>query len=88
MHMQGLAADIISPKFGSPLDVCRTIAAAGIVTDQIIHEFGRWTHVAFPAPGKQARNALLTIAIGAKTYQPYVEPAATSSARPPSSALK
>ena len=51
MHMRGLAADILCPQFGLPLEVCRAIVAAGIVTDQIIHEFGRWCHVAFPAPG-------------------------------------
>ena len=70
MHMQGLAADILCPGFGTPLEVSRAIAASGIVTDQIIHEFGRWTHIAFPAPGKQARNAQLTIASAAKWYQP------------------
>ncbi|MBM3218530.1 MAG: peptidase M15 [Candidatus Rokubacteria bacterium] len=76
MHMQGPAADIICPGFGPPLEVCRAIAAAGIVTDQIIHEFGRWTHIAFPAPGKQARNAQLTIANAAKGYQPGLNPSA------------
>ena len=76
MHMQGLAADILCPRFGGPLEVCRAIAAAGIVTDQIIHEFGRWTHVAFAAPGKQARNALLTIASAARGYQSGLNPIA------------
>ena len=76
MHMQGLAADILCPRFGTPLDVCRAIAAAGIVTDQIIHEFGRWTHIAFAPPGKQARNALLTIASASRGYQPGLNPIA------------
>jgi hypothetical protein len=30
MHLQGLAADILCPKLGPPLDVCRAIVAAGI----------------------------------------------------------
>jgi hypothetical protein len=76
MHMQGLAADIICPRFGTPLEVCRAIATAGIATDQIIHEFGRWTHVSFAAPGKQARNAQLTIASAARGYQPGLNPIA------------
>ena len=61
MHMQGLAADILCPAFGSPLEVCRTIVASGIQTDQVIHEFGRWCHVAFAPDGKTPRKELLTI---------------------------
>jgi len=29
MHMQGLAADILCPSFGPPLEVCRAIATSG-----------------------------------------------------------
>ena len=61
MHIQGLAADILCPAFGPPLEVCRAIARSGIGTDQIIHEFGAWCHVAFPRPGQIGRNELLTI---------------------------
>jgi zinc D-Ala-D-Ala carboxypeptidase len=76
MHMQGLAADILCPQLGPPLDVCRAIVAAGIETDQIIHEFGRWCHVAFAAPGKQARKDLLTIATVAEGFRPGLNPIA------------
>lgn len=68
-HIQGLAADIICPQFGSPLEVCRAIAETGIETDQIIHEFGRWSHVAFAAPQTVARGELLTIASAAQGFQ-------------------
>jgi zinc D-Ala-D-Ala carboxypeptidase len=68
-HMSGLAADILCPQFGSPLDVCRAIASQHIATDQIIHEFGRWCHVAFAAPGQFARNERLTIASSARGYE-------------------
>ena len=61
MHMKGLAADILCPAFGSPLEVCRAIVTSSIQTDQIIHEFGRWCHVAFAPEGQTARNELLTI---------------------------
>jgi hypothetical protein len=74
MHIQGLAADILCPQFGQPLAVCRAIVAAGLETDQIIHEFGRWCHVAFAAPGTQARRALLTIASAAQGYQHGLNP--------------
>ena len=76
LHMRGLAADILCPQFGSPLDVCRAIVAAGIVTDQIIHEYGHWCHVAFPASGAPARRELLTIASSAQGYQTGLNPVA------------
>jgi hypothetical protein len=76
MHMRGLAADILCPQFGSPLEVCRAIVDAGLVTDQIIHEFGRWSHVAFAVPGTQARKELLTIASAAQGYQRGLNPIA------------
>ena len=76
MHMRGLAADILCPQFGPPLTVCRTIVDSGIETDQIIHEFGAWCHVAFAAPGGQARRELLTIASSAQGYQQGLNPSA------------
>lgn len=76
MHMRGLAADIPCPRFGSPLEVCRAIVASGIATDQIIHEFGRWTHVAFAIPGLAARKQLLTIASAARGYDSGLNPIA------------
>ena len=68
-HMDGLAADILCAEFGTPLQVCRAIVAAGIKTDQVIHEFGKWCHVGFAAPGAQPRGELLTIASAAKGYE-------------------
>jgi hypothetical protein len=70
MHMRGLAADIVCPQFGAPLDVCRAIAAADFPTDEIIHEFGQWTHVAFAAPNTAPRGKRLTIAHDGRGYQP------------------
>ena len=69
-HMYGLAADILCPQFGTPLDLCRAIVAAGIATDQVIHEFGKWCHVSFRAPGAKPKGDLLTIA---SVVQGYVE---------------
>ena len=57
MHIEGLAADILCPRLGPPLDVCRAIAKSRVGVDQIIHEFGRWCHVAFPPRGEMPRNA-------------------------------
>lgn len=68
-HLSGLAADIICPQFGTPLQVCEAIVAAGIQVDQVIHEFGKWCHVSFPARGAQPRGELLTIASPATGYE-------------------
>lgn len=59
-HMTGMAADIISPRFGNPLAVCRAIAKSGIVWDQVIHE-GNWCHVSFAV---KPRKQLLTAHFG------------------------
>jgi len=45
-----LAADILSPAFGPPLQVWRAIARSGILIDQV-NEFGRWCHVGFAPKG-------------------------------------
>jgi len=75
-HLNGLAADIVCPQFGSPLQVCLRLASQHIATDQIIHEFGKWCHVAFPADGVFARNERLTIASSATGYQSGLNPVA------------
>lgn len=46
-HTLGWAVDFKCPGFGTPLQVCRAIAASGIKFDQVIHEYGQWTHVSF-----------------------------------------
>ena len=48
-HTQGLAADIVCPHFGSPIDIARAIMASNIAFDQCINEWGRWVHVSFSA---------------------------------------
>ena len=73
-HMEGLAADILCPAFGSPLEVCRAIVAAGVQPDQVIHEFGKWCHVSFAAPGSAPRGELLTIASSARGYEAGLNP--------------
>lgn len=46
-HTKFEAADITSPKFGTPLMVAKAIIAAGIKFDQLIYEYGSWVHVSF-----------------------------------------
>lgn len=75
-HMSGLAADILCPQFGTPLDLCKAIVAAGIATDQVIHEFGKWCHVSFPPAGASPKGDLLTIASVAQGYEEGLKPVA------------
>jgi hypothetical protein len=66
MHLQGLAADIICPEFGTPYDICQAIAGAHITFDQLIHEYGRWCHIGF---ADKPRGELLTIHTAAVGYE-------------------
>jgi zinc D-Ala-D-Ala carboxypeptidase len=64
-HMDGWAIDFTS-SYGNPLAVCKAIEAAGIKFDQMIHEYGRWTHISF-AP--EMRGQKLTIFRPANKYK-------------------
>ena len=56
-HTFGWAADFTSP-FGDPFAVCEAVADSGMVFDQLILEFGAWTHLSFDP---RARRQVLTI---------------------------
>ena len=56
-HMKGLACDFVCSSLGEPLQVARKIAESNLDFDQVIHEFGRWTHIGL-AEGN--RRQLLT----------------------------
>jgi len=45
-HTKGEAVDFICPGYGSPLKICKAIAASGIKFDQLIQE-GTWVHISF-----------------------------------------
>jgi hypothetical protein len=66
-HMDGFAVDMRCAKFGSPLAVCKAIVASGIKFDQIIHEYGAWTHLSF-APAM--RGDIRTIFRPQRKYLP------------------
>ena len=57
-HRQALAVDFVVPAL-TPLKVCEAIQLSGRSFDQVIHEFGRWTHISISLDG-QDRNELLT----------------------------
>lgn len=64
-HRNGWAIDFIAPKFGTPKEVCKKIAASSIKFDQLIFE-GTWVHISF---GPKMRQQILTahFAKGKKT---------------------
>lgn len=64
-HCFGRAADFICPSFGSPLQVCKAIGQSDIRFDQLIHEFGAWTHLAW-SPGIPRRQVLTIDAAGTR----------------------
>lgn len=45
-HLTGWAVDFQCFRFGTPLQVCRALVAAGIGFDQLIEE-GTWIHISF-----------------------------------------
>ncbi|WP_321946563.1 D-Ala-D-Ala carboxypeptidase family metallohydrolase [Paraburkholderia sp. J10-1] len=68
-HVQGLAADLTCPGYGTPLAICRALAGSKIPYDQIIFE-STWAHFAIAAPGKLPRRQVLTahFGFGVTTY--------------------
>ncbi len=58
-HRFGQAADIVVVGL-TPLEVCQEIEQFGLPFDQLIHEYGQWSHVSIPAPGQKQRRETLT----------------------------
>lgn len=58
-HLAGLAADFTAPRFGTPREICRALANAGIPFDQLICE-GTWVHFAVAPSGSAPRGERLT----------------------------
>jgi hypothetical protein len=74
-HTQGWAVDFVCPDFGTPFDVCNKVLGSGLLYDQLIHEYGRWTHLSF-AP--TMRRQPLTIARAADGYLKGILPIRTA----------
>lgn len=68
-HCYGEAADIVVP--GMTVDqVVEAIIQSGLPFDQLIHEFGDWTHVSYGP--RNRRQILRAHHVGSKTvYSPY-----------------
>lgn len=59
-HVQGRAADIRVHGW-SPLDLCEVIVEMNLPFEQLIHEYGSWTHVSVPMLNAAPSRVLLTI---------------------------
>jgi zinc D-Ala-D-Ala carboxypeptidase len=60
-HTRALAADFISPGYGSVEEVMEAIVNSDIQYDQCILEFDRWIHLAFSDEGYEPRRNNLVI---------------------------
>lgn len=67
-HLQGLAADVVVPKYGTPYEVAKALAphidALGV--GQIIYEVSgstHWVHLSARVPEKRS-NRVITIVVG------------------------
>lgn len=59
-HMLGLACDFTAPRYGTPLQVCRKLAAEGPwFMDQLIFE-GTWVHLGLSPASVASRREVLT----------------------------
>lgn len=56
-HVTGQAADVICPGL-AVIDVCQAIIDFGLPFDQLIFEFGAWTHVSYSSTKR--RRSILT----------------------------
>lgn len=56
-HTKFEAADLTIPKIGAPNIVCKEIIISGIEFDQLILEYGSWTHISF---SKNPRRSILS----------------------------
>ncbi len=68
-HMQGRAADLIVPGL-SPLAVCQIAQQMKLPCVQIIHEFGRWAHLAVALPNERTQLLTAKLAQGKTVYEP------------------
>ncbi len=58
-HLKAKAADIWSADY-TPYELTQLIIKLNLPYEQVIHEFGRWTHVSVPAKNKAPRRKILT----------------------------
>ena len=68
-HMQGRAADLIVPGI-TPLAVCQAASQLKLPCVQIIHEFGRWTHLSVAISNERTQLLTAKLNQGKTVYKP------------------
>lgn len=68
-HMQGHAADLIVPGM-TPLAVCQAAHQLRLPCAQIIHEFGRWAHLAVALSDERTQLLTAKLVQGKTVYEP------------------
>lgn len=68
-HMQGRAADLIVPGI-TPLAVCQAASQLKLSCVQIIHEFGRWTHLSVAISNERTQLLTAKLSQGKTVYEP------------------
>lgn len=69
-HMDGRAADIIAPRFGTPREIAEFLKGQDAIDfDQLILEYDSWVHIGIAPVGQKARRQVLT-AIRGQGYVP------------------
>ena len=68
-HMQGRAADLIVPGI-TPLAVCQAASQLKLPCVQIIHEFGRWSHLSVAISNERTQLLTAKLAQGKTVYEP------------------
>ena len=58
-HVKGLAVDFISPSFGNPEAIVKTIVESDIQYDQVILEFNRWVHLSFAKESPRLQSLII-----------------------------
>lgn len=74
-HMDGRASDFRVPHM-TPYAVCRKLENSELPFNQLIHEFGRWTHISIPKLGEKPKREVLTARLlnGKVVYIPGIVP--------------
>ena len=67
-HMQGRAADLIVPGM-TPLAVCQAAHQLKLPCVQIIHEFGRWTHLSVAISNERTQLLTAKLVQGKTIYE-------------------
>jgi hypothetical protein len=58
-HMKAQACDFTVIGM-TPAQVCHKVLQSGVPFDQLIHEFGQWTHISVAPRGETPRRSILT----------------------------